>query len=140
MATDRFRRLNHSNVYTKDYDFSANFPLAPGGIIFSEEIPAGQWKTRGFDAQVNTPNAQIKIKIEAAFEKRPPRVYKPIFRSLLQTPMEFMIIHDGTEPGMVSFSEEFIGDYIRFSIENVGAVDLDDLDFTALLAGDPNLL
>lgn len=138
MATDRFRRNNHSNVFTKDLDFTADLPLAPGDKIESEEIPAGSWRVRGFDVALNTPNAQIAIKIEAAYEKRAPRIYKPVFRSLLQTPLEFTLIHDGITPGEVSFSEEFIGDWIRYTIENTGSVPVDDIDFTAMLYGDMN--
>jgi hypothetical protein len=135
MATDRFRRNNHSNVFTKVLDLSAQLPLAPGDTLYSEEIPAGAMARRGFNFFLNDANAQANIKILAAYEKHPPRKYNPVFHSLLQTPLDFSV-SSGANPGIVSFSEEFIGDWIQFSIQNTGLVPITDIELIALLSGD----
>jgi len=139
MPDSRFILNNHSNVAHRELDLTASLPLAVGDTLYTEEIPAGAWAERGFSLQLNTLNCQLEIVIEASYDKYSPRNYRPVFHPVLATPLEFTIASTATDPGILTFTTDFRGDWIKFKITNTGANPIDDLELVILLADNPDL-
>lgn len=139
--SNKFKRNSGSTTATKTLDLGISLtnPMASGDIIYSEEIIAGSWSTRGFNLLLETLDCSIELTIESSFTKNTPRIYSPVFNPILQQLMVFNISSTATDPGSVSFANEFAGDWIRFKIENTGSNVIDSLNLEALLSGNPDL-
>ena len=139
MADPRFVINNHSNVAHKELDLSANLPLAAGDSFYTDEIPAGNWQSKGMDLSLNTLNAQIEVVTQISFDKTSPKRYAPAFHPVLGSQLEYTVASTGTDPGSFSLTIDFDGDWVRYKITNTGSVPITDLTFIAILANNPNL-